>query len=217
MRSCTSKPRWAPRGRGRRYRDERPAHHRDRPPPRGRPGGRRRADPLGRLPRCARGRTRSAPTVVGADLDAAPDPVPPHDHHYLDARLQRQGQTRTGLGTSGTDLPAGHPARGGGRRHSGRGQGTPVGRLGCRCSLDVTLPRTSVAADVGCRGRRDVSDGAIHHEISSRPRQPRRSRTKSRARARPTSPNIRTSLSRAVRGYGRPVAATRASGGLVGS
>jgi NAD(P)-dependent dehydrogenase (short-subunit alcohol dehydrogenase family) len=62
------------------------------------------------------------------------DPAPPHDHHYLDARLQRQGQTRTGLGTSGTDLPAGHPARGGGRRHSGRGQGTPVGRSGCRCA-----------------------------------------------------------------------------------
>jgi NAD dependent epimerase/dehydratase family len=88
---------------------------------------RRRADPLGRLPRRARGRTRSAPTAAGAHLDAAPDPVPPHDHHYLDACLQRQGQTRTGLGTNGADLPAGHPARGGGKRHSGRGQGTPIG------------------------------------------------------------------------------------------
>src|SRR6266511_6440571 len=96
---------------------------------------RRRAGALGRLPGRARGRTRGAPAVAGAQLDAARDPVPPHDHDHLDARLQRQGQARAGLGSGGVDLPRGHPAGGEGEPLSGPCQGTPVASTGTRSRL----------------------------------------------------------------------------------
>jgi nucleoside-diphosphate-sugar epimerase len=110
---------------------------------------RRRAGPLGRLPGRARGRVRRAPAVAGAHLDAAADPVPARDYDHLDARLQRQGQARAGLGSGGAGLPAGHPAGGEGERLRGRWQGTPADFPVLECPGDAT---TVIALR---RGRRD--------------------------------------------------------------